>query len=1464
LDLGDNALTGPLPTELGLLTNVADLAAGGQCLSGTVPTELGAMASLTNIDMPDACLVGPVPWELGELVVTTGPNGPIGGLVNLDLSGNTLTGSIPLTCAALTLLTNWDVEDNVAMDSCSPLPEAVTTLTNTAIGGVCPCMTSILTSAVYEACEAQHATCTDLDLSGLALSCTIPTEIGLLTALTNLNLGDNALTGPLPTELGLLTNVKDLAAGDLGCLSGTVPTELGAMASLTNIDMPNACLVGPVPSELGALIVSVPPPPAGLSPSALTKFASLNPPIGGLVNLDLSGNTLTGSIPMECAELTLLTNWDVKDNVAMDECSPLPEAVTTLTNTAIGGVCPCMTSIKLSSAYVACVAAPAACTDLDLSSLSLSCTIPTEIGLLTALTNLDLGDNDLTGPLPTELGLLTNVVDLVADGAGCLSGTVPTELGAMASLTNIDMPDACLVGPVPSELGALRATTGGGGLVNLDLSGNVLTGSIPIECADLTLLTNWDVEDNVAMDSCSPLPATVTTLTNTAIGALCPCMTSIKTSPVYEACVQTPATCTDLDLSGLSLSCTIPTEIGLLTALTNLDLGDNALTGPLPTELGLLTNVVDLVAGDVGCLSGTVPTELGAMASLTNIDMENACLVGPVPSELGALVITTGPNGPIGGLINLDLSGNELTSSIPMECSVLTLLTKWDVEDNVAMDSCNPLAPTVTTVITNTTIDGPCPCMWTSINYSPAYTTCMAAPPACTDLDLSSLSLECTIPTEIGLLTALTNLDFGGGNNLTGGLPTELGLLTNVKDLVAGDQCLGGTVPTELGAMASLTNIDMENACLVGPVPSELGALVETTVAGSPTGGLLNLDLSGNELTSSIPMECAALTLLTMWDVEDNIAMENCSPLADTVVTVFTNTFIYGPCPADPCETRDLADQPEWIECMLNPPNCTHLDLSGGSTRSDDPAAGTANHIAWCAFTGTIPTEVGLLTGLTFFSIEQNHIDGTIPSEFGLLTDLTTLNIGENDLDGPVPPEIGDLEDLQELVIQCNDLSGALPAELAQLDALTRLDASCNVNVCGCVPGDLAYDMSYNSYEAYDFTNFGHDCGDALVERPKECRTINPAGRVCAARWEGQGTSSPPSVPGTAPATAANDNDGVDDWMYIHPRTLLPWVRCPCHLPLPCCALYVHRTPHACGSLVHHACGTALTGRAGGAQSCEGIVTHFPSLVPPVNRSMELLGHAQPGLADWLLSGGTLDNATGGILSAMSVDDDENECDENAAAATLFVAPPLSAMMDADGSNSTMEPDDACAQVASAQGQGDDNSWTAARFTAQEFPCQQAAVAQAVTAAVGPDQQVMTGVRTQSGGCMATQATGGQLVWAEVACAQGLPTICRADNPSAASVQLNADGSVAHGQVVGGATQALFLAACAAATVLVGAAAYKAKQRAVGAVADQQNEKNHLMGPDATRRNYSTLADDTQVDVFHHRAGASENYYTEV
>lgn len=51
--------------------------------------------------------------------------------------------------------------------------------------------------------------------------------------------------------------------------------------------------------------------------------------------------------------------------------------------------------------------------------------------------------------------------------------------------------------------------------------------------------------------------------------------------------------------------------------------------------------------------------------------------------------------------------------------------------------------------------------------------------------------------------------------------------------------------------------------------------------------------------------------------------------------------------------------------------------------------------------------------------------------------------------------------------------------------------------------------------------------------------------------------------------------------------------------------------------------------------------------------------------------------------------------------------------------------EDAAQSCADVHGEG----WGLAKFTAQEFACQQSAVAEAVTASVGPDQPVMTGVQ---------------------------------------------------------------------------------------------------------------------------------------
>ena len=71
----------------------------------------------------------------------------------------------------------------------------------------------------------------------------------------------------------------------------------------------------------------------------------------------------------------------------------------------------------------------------------------------------------------------------------------------------------------------------------------------------------------------------------------------------------TPSRVTELDLSGESLSGSIPAELGKLLELTHLDLSSNSLTGEIPRELGELSNLTELrLSGN--SLTGCIPLAL--------------------------------------------------------------------------------------------------------------------------------------------------------------------------------------------------------------------------------------------------------------------------------------------------------------------------------------------------------------------------------------------------------------------------------------------------------------------------------------------------------------------------------------------------------------------------------------------------------------------------------------------------------------------------------------------------------------------------------------------------------------------------------------------------------------------------------------------------------------------------------------
>lgn len=87
--------------------------------------------------------------------------------------------------------------------------------------------------------------------------------------------------------------------------------------------------------------------------------------------------------------------------------------------------------------------------------------------------------------------------------------------------------------------------------------------------------------------------------------------------------------------------------------------------------------------------------------------------------------------------------------------------------------------------------------------------------------------------------------------------------------------------------------------------------------------------------------------------------------------------------------------------------------------------------------TGTLPTELGSMYSLRGISVFGTNIEGTIPSQLGLLTKLSTLKIDENRLTGTIPTTLG-LAPVHEFWLSRNQLTGPVPSQLGLLKPLDR------------------------------------------------------------------------------------------------------------------------------------------------------------------------------------------------------------------------------------------------------------------------------------------------------------------------------------------------------------------------------------------------------------------------------------------
>ena len=328
-------------------------------------------------------------------------------------------------------------------------------------------------------------------------------------------------------------------------------TLRGTPARVAWVDLRARGLSGTIPAELGQLSMLT---ELNLRSNDLT--GSIPPELNRLTRLEkllLHNNRLTGAIPDLSRLRNLKMLWLSGRDMALTGGVPtwlntmnsLEEL--TVWGNDLGGTIPYlagMSSLKR----------------LDIRANGLTGSVPAWLGDMDSLGILYLASNDLSGEIPEELSLLTGLVRMWLD-RNDLTGSIPAELGNMANLRTLNLRDNQLTGSIPPELSRLS------NLVHLRLHNNMLTGSIPPELGRLSKVTQFYLSGH-----------------------------------------------------NMALTGSIPPELGDLDSVMHLSLWGNNLTGPIPPALGDLGDTLTRLrlGGNTG-LTGCVPRSLSGATDATDL-----------------------------------------------------------------------------------------------------------------------------------------------------------------------------------------------------------------------------------------------------------------------------------------------------------------------------------------------------------------------------------------------------------------------------------------------------------------------------------------------------------------------------------------------------------------------------------------------------------------------------------------------------------------------------------------------------------------------------------------------------------------------------------------------------------------------------------------------------------------------------
>ncbi|KAL3844022.1 hypothetical protein ACJIZ3_001425 [Penstemon smallii] len=406
ISVGGNNLVGNIPDTLGNLNNLEVIELGLNNLSGSFPSSFFNLSSLTDIDIPLNQLQGTLPDD----IFISFPR-----LHKLNIGHNLLTGRIPSSVSnaselmLLALNVNSFTGEVPSFEGTKKLDWVA--LNRNKLGNSRPGDLNFMSSLLN---------CTELRLLHLSennFEGVLPRFIGNFSSLRRFAIGNNSVHGNIPDELGDIATLETLYLWS-NDLTGTIPESIGKLQELRILSFPDNFLYGEIPSSFGNLTM--------------------------MTELYLQQNNLQGTIPSVLGNCQSLLAMDISQN---NFAGYLPEEIFRI---------------------------PSLSEFLDLSSNSLTGSLPSDLTSLEHLVLLNLSNNELSGLIPDTFGSLISLRELYLSN-NFFQGNISPSLSSLRSLEILDLSHNNFTGKIPLFLENFSF------LRNLNLSFNDFEGEVPIE-----------------------------------------------------------------------------------------------------------------------------------------------------------------------------------------------------------------------------------------------------------------------------------------------------------------------------------------------------------------------------------------------------------------------------------------------------------------------------------------------------------------------------------------------------------------------------------------------------------------------------------------------------------------------------------------------------------------------------------------------------------------------------------------------------------------------------------------------------------------------------------------------------------------------------------------------------------------------------------------------------------------------